>query len=447
MRERGGRRDGRARASRVPVGVVSVAALVAAAAGCASASRAPGTSSAAADEGPAAERKPTTVEVRTDSPPVNPEGPAERILFPSDRRPEPRLLEKADGRVTKFYPTKPKKSEKLAKLLAAHLRLAPEQISTQADFERANFPPPKGESAIDHYDLVIVTGTKEQIQRVDKFIEMVEARMPVIEIEAKIVEITNDHDFQLGINAFFSEADAIGPNGRPVGDPNTLFDSLTSRFDTDEFLSAGTGRTDFTGAILDLRAIHDELLVELLIQALQKESHAEILSAPKVAVLNGYSAEIVTGTEVPVQSAQLVGSQVFLNVDFKQTGITLRVTPYVINKDTVQLVVAPEVSAVTGFTPAVRGGFSNPIISTRNARTVVNIRNGSTYVIGGLISTTEIEEERKTPLLGDIPIVKYLFSFHRTRKIYTQLVFFITPKIISSGSTPPTTVDLREAPR
>lgn len=436
---------------RVGVSIAAFAlAAVALAAGCASTSSPASSERPSSPTGSAAdepERSPTTVQVRTDSPPVNPEAPADRILFPENRRPEPRFLEKADGRITKFYPTKPKKAEKLAKLLSAHLRLAPEQVSIQADFERANFAPPANQPLIDHYDLVIVTGTPAEIQRVDRFVEMVEARMPVIEIEAKIVEITNDTDFQLGIQSFFREADSLTSAGQPIGDPATLFGGLSSRFDTDELLSASTARTDFTGAILDLRAIHDELLVELLIQALQKESHAEILSAPKVAVLNGYSAEIVTGTEVPVQSAQLVGAQVFLNVSFVQTGITLRVTPYVINKDTVQLVVAPEVSAVTGFTQAVRGGFSNPIISTRNARTVVNIRNGSTYVIGGLISATEIEDERKTPILGDIPIVKYLFSFHRSRKVYTQLVFFITPKIISSGSTPPTTVDLREAPR
>src|SRR5262249_41386709 len=114
---------------------------------------------------------------------------------------------------------------------------------------------------------------------------------------------------------------------------------------------------------------------------------------------------------------------------------------------TVQLVVAPEVSAVTGFTQAVRGGFSNPIFSTRNARTVVNIRDGATYVIGGLLSSTNIEDERKTPLLGDIPLVKYLFRSTRTQNQYSQLIFFITPRIISSGSTPPSILEPIEQPR
>ncbi len=436
---------GRARAA---LGLFLTALVLPGAAGCiSSSSRSAPPGAGETEEDPARDRRPPKIEVRTESPPVDPQAPADRILFPSDRRPEPRFLEKADGRLTKFYPTKPKKAEKLARLLTAHLRLPADQVTFQADFERANFPPPPKEKPIDHYDLVIVTGTKEEIQHVDRFIEMVEARMPVIEIEAKIVEITNDSDFQLGVQAFFREADSIRADGTPVADPEVFFRGLTSRFDSDEFISAGTARTDFSGAILDFRAIHDEFLVDILIQALQKESHAEILSAPKVAVLNGYSAEIVTGTEVPVQSAQLVGSQVFLNVTFVQTGITLSVTPYVINKDTVQLVVAPEVSAVTGFTQAVQGGFSNPIISTRNARTVVNIRNGATYVIGGLISSVEIEDERKTPLLGDIPLLKYLFRSSRTRKVYTQLVFFITPRIIASGSTPPPTIGGDEGPR
>jgi pilus assembly protein CpaC len=109
------------------------------------------------------------------------------------------------------------------------------------------------------------------------------------------------------------------------------------------------------------------------------------------------------------------------------------VTPYVIADDTIQMIVAPEVSTVTGFTAAVRGSFPNPIISRRNANTVVNVRSGSTYVIGGLLSNNEIEDVTKIPLLGDVPLLGALFRSTRLRRQYTQLVFFITPRIIGAA--------------
>src|SRR5262249_37280812 len=150
------------------------------------------------------------------------------------------------------------------------------------------------------------------------------------------------------------------------------------------FTDAQTAGTEFQGTLLDLGTIHDQIAVNVLLQALARENYAQILSAPRVTVLNGYTAEITTGTQNPYLTARPLGATKTLDVMFKDAGVKLRVTTYVISDDTIQMIVAPEVSSVTGYTSAIKGSFPNPIISKRNANTVVNVRSGSTYVIGGL---------------------------------------------------------------
>jgi type II secretory pathway component GspD/PulD (secretin) len=154
-----------------------------------------------------------------------------------------------------------------------------------------------------------------------------------------------------------------------------------------------------------------------------------VLSEPRITVLNGYSAEVFVGEDVPVQSVKVSGSWSQVHTTFKKVGITLQVTPFIIGDDTIRLELHQDVANVIGYTPG--GVFTppNPIVRTRNAKTTVNIKDGSTYIIGGLISTVDIETEVKTPILGDIPLVGYLFRYNRTQKENSRLIFFITPRV------------------
>jgi len=351
-----------------------------------------------------------------------------RVRATQSRSFEDWSIDAGGGLTTRMFPTKKGKAAVLAGLLQKHVK--PDGIDFIQDYDvHVN----EDRAATDATDLLIVTGTPAEIAEIGRFLDMMEARAPQIEIEARVVEILSDSDIQIGLNASIEEAENLSSTGEPLDNIETFFRRAGYNLNTQAFTESLTAGTDFQGTLLDLGTIQDEVSVNLLIQALSRQSYAEILSAPRVTVLNGYTAEITTATQNPYLTARPLGGTTVLEVKFKDAGIKLRVTPYVIAEDTIQMIVAPEVSTVTGFTVAVGRSFPNPIISRRNANTVVNVRSGSTYVIGGLLSNNEIEDVTQIPLLGDIPLLGALFRSTRQRKQYTQLIFFITPRIIGTA--------------
>jgi len=345
----------------------------------------------------------------------SPETLAETLLFPDQPRAE-LLVETEPGQFVKYLPAKPGFAATLQQLASGHLGAAIEHV---ANFEPGN-----------KSDLLLLKGSLQDIRRTENFLASIEALAPQIEIEAKVVEINWDSDSQIGVRTTIAEV----LNETGGGNPKTLFNQFTGIFDTPDFAEAQTSNRDFQGNILTLEGVHDDILVRLVIQALVKEGHAELISSPTITTIDGCPAEIVTGDEVPVQQTRVQAGVTFIDINYKKTGVKLNVTPNIVGDSAVQLAVTSEVSTVISFTPAVRGSFPVPIISNRNASTVVNVRNGETFVIGGLITDFDIEDSLKTPILGDIPLLKYLFSTTRTRRQRTQILFFLTPRIVSASA-------------
>lgn len=346
--------------------------------------------------------------------------PDEIDLIPADELPyEGLVLEDASGNLRKFYYLRPKRFKAVKDLITKFTGIPADRIESDPAWGET------GAKGSPGFELMLVTGTEDDFIRLDTFLDSLEAHVPMIEIEAQIVELLNTDGFALGVQTLISE---IANNGGP--NDETLFDDLRGVFDTTEFAQADLVGSEFQGFLMNLSTLHDEFRWDVLIQALATKRLANILSAPKITVLNGFKAEIVVGDEVPVQTFKSVAGTALIDITFKQAAVKLSVTPMIVGKDTIRMEILPEVSRITGFTDAGPRGLSNPIISTRNASTVVNIRNGYTYVIGGLIGNTEIKDERKTPILGDLPIIKHLFRTTSSTKTDTNLLFMIKPKII-----------------
>jgi len=329
------------------------------------------------------------------------------------------VLEDAQGNLRKFYYLRPGRFKAIEELLTAITGVPQERIESQPEWGL------KGGKESPGFELMLVTGTEEDFEKVDSFLDSLEAHTPMIEIEAQIVEVMNSDDVQIGVQTLVDEI------GKAGGDNDeTLFRGIRGIFDTQDFIQAGLVGSEFQGSLFSLGTIQDEIALDIVIQALREQRLAKVLSTPKVTVLNGFRAEITIGDEVPIQTFKSVAGTALIDVEFKEAAVKLTVTPYIVGKDTIQMDIAPEVSRVTRFTDPGNRGLVNPIISTRNAHTTVNIRSGYTHVIGGLIGNTEIQEERKTPFLGDIPILRYLFRTTSTTTTDTNLLFIIKPKII-----------------
>ncbi|MEM7165464.1 MAG: type II and III secretion system protein [Planctomycetota bacterium] len=271
-------------------------------------------------------------------------------------------------------------------------------------------------------DLLLARGKTEQVATLESFVTTLETSLPQVEVEAKVVEVFVSDGLEIGATTTFTEEDA---------NPKTFFDTTTSRFNTNSFIESLTAGSPagFQGGLINFGTIHDELIMDAVLEGIASSENTEIIATPILRVLSGYTGTVITGERTPVQTARVVNNVVTVDTKFEQTGIKLIVTPSAIGDDDVQMHVVPEVSVVTGFTAPGSTGIQSPIISTRNADTTVMVKSGHTLVMGGLTSKQIVEVESRVPILGSIPLLRYFFRSIRKETATTRLYFFITPRI------------------
>ena len=154
-----------------------------------------------------------------------------------------------------------------------------------------------------------------------------------------------------------------------------------------------------------------------------------VLSAPNILTTDNQVAEFRVGDQVPfpVTNTLATGGQLVENIERKPVGISLAVTPRISKGDAVTMEVEQKIERVS---PEQVKGLKAPVTSERVAKTTVIAENGQTIVIGGLIQEQEIDTSSKVPLLGDIPLVGYLFRNQAKEKEKSNLIIFLTPNII-----------------
>jgi general secretion pathway protein D len=151
---------------------------------------------------------------------------------------------------------------------------------------------------------------------------------------------------------------------------------------------------------------------------------------------------MLAGQELPIQSANIVNNVLQTATQYKPVGVQLYITPQAVGDHRVKLHTISIVSSVSGFAPLPsmdgqtmsNNALLNPIIDSREAETAVTIDDGSTLVISGLRMTRTATRENKTPGLGDVPGLGWLFKNHRSQQQQTDLYFFVTPKLLEVAS-------------
>jgi len=196
-----------------------------------------------------------------------------------------------------------------------------------------------------------------------------------------------------------------------------------------------------TGQALNgISAVFSSDQFKLVLSALQQLNNAKIVSNPTIVTLNNTEASINVGQQYPIPSYtfnQQTGTFEVSGFIYKDIGIILKVTPQVNARGFIKLTLQPEVSQNQGTTSfGGASGASIPIIGTRKAITQVSLKDGYTMGIGGLISTNFNTGINKVPLLGDIPLIGYLFKQKNNTNTTDNLVIFITAKTISAEGAP-----------
>jgi pilus assembly protein CpaC len=191
-----------------------------------------------------------------------------------------------------------------------------------------------------------------------------------------------------------------------------------------------TAATGFLAGATALALGNFALTLEL--DALEKKGLLKTLAEPNLIALSGDTASFLAGGEFPVPVAQdTEGGVATITVEFKPFGVSLSFTPTVIGKDLINLVVSPEVSAIdrTNVFSTVPG-FNIPGVITRRATTTVELRDGQSFAIAGLIQSDFTDTVNQVPGLGDVPIIGALARSSEFQREETELVIIVTPYLV-----------------
>jgi type IV pilus assembly protein PilQ len=173
---------------------------------------------------------------------------------------------------------------------------------------------------------------------------------------------------------------------------------------------------------LSMGAINGAFGIDMAITALERQGKVKILSTPRVTTQNNKQAEVTQGFQIPIQTTQ----NNTVSVQFKDAALKLMVTPQITGANTVIMRIILE-NGQPDFSRAVNG---NPSINTQRAETSVQVPDGVTTAIGGILQTSETLNEDKTPGLSNIPLLGWLFKRTDSRNESQELLIFITPRII-----------------
>jgi pilus assembly protein CpaC len=186
---------------------------------------------------------------------------------------------------------------------------------------------------------------------------------------------------------------------------------------------------------LNIFVFNNKYNIGTVIRAMQEKGLFQSLAEPNLIALNGKEASFLAGGEFPYPVVQGGGANASVTIQFKEFGIRLNFTPTVLGGDLINLKVRPEVSSLDFANAVTVEGFRVPALSTRRTETEVELRDGQTFAIAGLLNNQVTDTMRKIPGIGDIPILGWLFKSKGMQKGQTELVVMITPVIVRRGST------------
>ena len=290
-------------------------------------------------------------------------------------------------------------------------------------------PPAEGDVLIDERtNSIIVTASPVLLSKMDTLISNWDRRIPQVLIEARILQVTLDKNKLLGIDWQYKNPDkhtlTIGPGSLPI---------LSTAPYVDAFKIGVLANDDYQATI----------------RALEKSSDVDLISSPRIVTLDNAEAKILIGSSEPYEVFHFdqFGNVNSKEIKFVEVGIKLIVTPKIAEDGFITMSIHPEVSSA-------RAGIAVPTaiaIDTTEATTVMTVKDGNTVVLGGLIKDNKETHIAKIPLLGDIPLIKYLFRNKYTVTNKKEIIVFITPRIINPAisseinrTTAPLLTDKRE---
>jgi MSHA type pilus biogenesis protein MshL len=254
-----------------------------------------------------------------------------------------------------------------------------------------------------------------------------------VDLEVEIYEVALNDSFQLGIN----------------------WQHISSRIDSTISTIPGTiGLPANAGLIIDtpvygsgipvagIRVAHQRGDFTAVLDALKQQGELKVVSKPRLRTLNNQPAVVRVGQDIPIFLRSVTQSPgnppVITETETIQTitvGTVLSITPQVSAGGLITMDITPAVSRLVRMDKSGTGNTSAPVIDIRQASSIVRVRDGATIIMGGLVQDSETTTRRKIPLLGDIPLLGKAFTGKYESKERTELIFFLTPRVIKDAAT------------
>jgi general secretion pathway protein D len=274
---------------------------------------------------------------------------------------------------------------------------------------------------------LVITATQEEFEALKTVIDKLDIPRAQVLVEVLIAEVSFTRTLELGVEwrvARDFDGEVLGIAGSGFGELDQVAATLPA-MPNGLVVGAIGNEINFNGIALPNMGA--------LIRALKTDSDVNILSTPTIVTTDNKEAEIIVGQTVPFQTSQKfdANNQPIFTFDYRDVGLTLRITPQINSNRFVKLDIFSKLEALVSSTIGTRE--LAPTTLKRQASTTVVVKDGHTVVIGGMIRDDKIENVSQVPILGSLPLIGPLFRSKTTRSEKTNLLIFLTPHVISSS--------------
>ena len=273
----------------------------------------------------------------------------------------------------------------------------------------------KGRGSIDvdeRNNQIIIQDTRKVIEKVKGVISEIDKVTPQVLIEARIVEIRESYERELGIAWGVSGEDIYKDNLDGMYSYNAAI-NVPANLPAQNMLNFNFTRLDAWGT---------PIVLDAALRAMEQQGEGKIISSPKILTLDNKEAVIKQGQEVPYTEKNEEGTN---TTKYAEALLELTVTPHMTPDKRISMKVKTTKDEITGYSPD-----NQPILSINQAETVLLVEDGATVVIGGVAKTSETETESGFPVLKDIPLLGWMFKSTNNKTEKQELLIFMTPKIV-----------------
>ena len=285
-------------------------------------------------------------------------------------------------------------------------------------------------------DVVMLSGKISSQAVADKILEVVKGTTPKV---TSLMEVPASPPGEILLEVKFAEVDKtalqeLGINILSLPGAKNVGIISTQQFSPPQLVAPSQGVNSGIGVsnLLNIFLFRPDINLAATIQALQQNNVLEILAEPNLLTASGKDASFLAGGEFPFPIVQGTtgGGFAGITIQFKEFGVRLNFTPTLLPSGLIHLHVKPEVSALD-FTNALNvSGFLIPALSTRRVESEMDLRDGQSFAIAGLVDNRDTEQLSKIPFIGDVPVLGKLFTSRSINKTRDELLVMVTPRVV-----------------